>query len=238
METYALEQYFKKFLEEKALKQSTIKHYAVDAMGWISNYLLKKGLLHNSIYEVADIIRLYKFRDILLADAEYIELNKNGNNMYSAGYNHYIRFAEAIDLDTHTVCLENMDIPVLPGGYTIEQGAKKWKRSGLIREQILHYAEYKCEVEPLHKTFIAAATGRQYMEGHHLIAMKKQDVFSHGLDIYANIVCLCPLCHRRLHYATEEEKRPLLTKLYEDRKDRLANSGIKLSKEEFLVMTV
>lgn len=76
------------------------------------------------------------------------------------------------------------------------------------------------------------------MEGHHLIAMQKQGLFQVGLDVYANIVCLCPLCHRRLHYATEDQKRPSLFQLYELRKDRLAHSGIKLSKEEFLEMTV
>ena len=157
--------------------------------------------------------------------------------MISAGLNHYIAFAEATDLEDHTVQIDKIDTPVEPGEYAIEQGVKRWKRSALIREQSLHIAGYLCEIESKHETFISASTGRQYMEGHHLIAMQRQEFFKNSLDIYANIVCLCPLCHRMLHYATNEQKIPVLNRLYEARKERLANSGIKLCKEEFVELT-
>ena len=84
-----------------------------------------------------------------------------------------------------------------------------------------------------HITFTAASSHKQYMEGHHAIPFKKQGSFNVSLDVYANIVCLCPICHRLLHYGIDNEKRSVLDVIYEKRSDRLANSGIKLSKEEF-----
>lgn len=72
------------------------------------------------------------------------------------------------------------------------------------------------------------------MEGHHIIPMKKQESFNTSLDVYANIVCLCPTCHRLLHFGRERDKKPVLDKLYFERSERLANSGIKISHEEFI----
>ena len=237
MKNNALACYFEKYLQEKTvLKQRSIEHY-LDALKWISRHLLSKGLVLEDIFEVSDIEYLRKLRDILFADEEFKKLNSRGNSMYSAGFNHYIAFAEATDFEIHTVSIEKMDIPVEPGEFYIDKGQKRWRRSTLIREQSIHSAGFQCEVDHQHSTFISASTGKQYMEGHHLIAMQKQGLFHCGLDIYANIVCLCPLCHRKLHYATIDEKRPSLYRLYEARKDRLAQSGIQLSKEEFMEMT-
>ena len=95
-------------------------------------------------------------------------------------------------------------------------------------------AHYMCEMDQNHTTFTSAATGQQYMEGHHAIPIKCQNEFKVSLDVYANIVCLCPICHRLLHYGMDSEKRIVLYKVYNGRADRLAKSGIKLSKEEFV----
>ena len=40
-----------------------------------------------------------------------------------------------------------------------------------------------------------------------LIPMKKQQTFSTSLDVYANVVCLCPVCHRLLHYGLDDNKK-------------------------------
>lgn len=59
-----------------------------------------------------------------------------------------------------------------------------------------------------------------------------------SLDVYANLICLCPICHRLLHYGREDEKRVLLNQIYTDRASRLVNSGIKLSKNDFIEMVL
>ena len=106
-------------------------------------------------------------------------------------------------------------------------------RSTIIKTQAIKSAKYTCEIDKRHQTFIAKSSGNPYMEGHYAIPMMKQRHFENSLDIYANVVCLCPICHRLLHYAVDSNKEILVKKIYVDRADRLANSGIKLSRDEF-----
>ena len=108
-----------------------------------------------------------------------------------------------------------------------------WKRSAIIREQVLEAAEYRCEIDPTHKSFVVEHTNHQYAEGHHVIALNKQDRIPYSLDVYANIICLCPVCHRLLHYGSPHEKKPVAKIIYDKRANRLAKSGIKLSQREF-----
>ena len=110
----------------------------------------------------------------------------------------------------------------------------EWRRNRIIKEQALEFAQYKCEVDSGHITFIAAATMKPYMEGHHAVPMKEQNNFDVSLDVYANIVCLCPICHRLLHYGKVSQKREVLEQIYIARDDRLQNSGIYLTKDQFL----
>lgn len=113
-----------------------------------------------------------------------------------------------------------------------------WKRSSIIKIQSIESAGYQCEINPEHKTFTAKSTGHPYMEGHHALPMKCQDKFSQSLDVYANIVCLCPVCHRLLHYGVDSEKENVLNKIYYDRSERLAASGINVSKGEFAALVL
>ncbi|MBQ2434445.1 MAG: hypothetical protein II266_08430, partial [Clostridia bacterium] len=78
-------------------------------------------------------------------------------------------------------------------------------------------AGYLCEQDPTHMTFIARSTGRAYMEGHHLLPLKHQSQFDCSIDIYANVVCLCPICHRLLHFGQDSDRRYAAEKLFEKR---------------------
>lgn len=62
---------------------------------------------------------------------------------------------------------------------------------------------------------------------------RQKDKFINSLDVYANVICLCPTCHRLLHYGVESEKKNVIDKIYYDRADRLAVCGIKIGKKEF-----
>lgn len=57
-----------------------------------------------------------------------------------------------------------------------------------------------------------------------------------SLDVYANIIGLCPNCHRQLHFGKQDEIRDILKPIYTARADRFHNSGIILSKDEFLAV--
>lgn len=72
------------------------------------------------------------------------------------------------------------------------------------------------------------------MEGHHLIPLKHQTKFSNGIDVYANIVCLCPICHRLLHFGIQSEKAYVAEYLYERRSERLIKAVLIFQKVNFL----
>lgn len=76
------------------------------------------------------------------------------------------------------------------------------------------------------------------MEGHHALLMKFQDRFSQSLDVYANIVCLCPICHRFLHYGMKSKSKNVFNKIYYDRSERLTASGIRVGREDFGMLTL
>jgi 5-methylcytosine-specific restriction protein A len=88
-------------------------------------------------------------------------------------------------------------------------------------------ANFKCEISPLHKTFISTAKNLPYVEAHHLIPISKQANFpKSSLDVTANIVALCPLCHKLLHHGKKSDKKKYLSTLLSVRKERLKEKGI------------
>lgn len=228
----ALEIYYIRYLQEiRGVKDSTVKHYQ-DALKHISNFLIQNGKLKSSIFEIQDLDTLEVLKGFLYTNPDFLALDKRGHQMYSAGFNNYYRFAsgdEFIKLDRK---IKLLDIAV-PAGKQQAVVNKGWRRSSIIKNQVIESANYHCEVALDHLTFTAKNTNHPYMEGHHILPMKIQDKFSSSLDVYANIVCVCPICHRLLHYGVESEKKIVVDKIYAERADRLASSGIKIGKEEF-----
>ena len=157
--------------------------------------------------------------------------------IYSAGFNHYYRFASGQGFDNIQSQIDRMDTEI-PIPKQQEMNVKRWKRSSIIKIQSIEAVGYQCEINPKHNTFTAKSTGHPYMEGHHLLPMRYQDKFNKSLDIYANIVCLCPICHRFLHYGVDSEKESVINKFYFDRSKRLAVSGIRISKEDFRMLII
>lgn len=92
---------------------------------------------------------------------------------------------------------------------------------------------YCCSVDKKHNTF-TKPNGTKYMEVHHLIPLNQQKNFKYKLDTKANIVPLCPNCHKMLHLGRIEDIEPILQKLYDDRKENLVKSGLIISFTELL----
>ena len=232
-----LKEYYARYLTDiRGLSNSSVRHY-YDALNNISRRLKTLGLVQESIYEITDLARLKEIREILLSDRDFSELDRRGNNMYSAGLNNYIRFASGDVFSELSDKKTAFDTPV-----NREQPASirqtVWPRSTILRTQALAMADFKCEMNPLHESFIAEKTHKQYMEGHHAIPMRLQPSFEHSLDVYANIICLCPVCHRRIHHGLISDRTDMMNKVYEDRSERLINCGINLSKQEFVSLVI
>lgn len=121
----------------------------------------------------------------------------------------------------------------IPAKVAIEKnGRKVYPRNLTHAKKALDNADYKCEVDLNHETFISKSSGKQYVEAHHLIPMKAQGDFEYSIDVPANIISLCPTCHRRLHHSSMEDKLQLLEMLLSTKKSKLAIFGINMDVDD------
>ncbi|WP_456272634.1 MrcB family domain-containing protein [Bacillus sp. AK031] len=111
---------------------------------------------------------------------------------------------------------------------------EKWKRNASIAKEALQTANYLCEYDPSHLTFISDVSGDNFVETHHLIPMNLQGEFRWSLDVPGNIVSLCPNCHRKIHHAYKADRNLMIETLYSLRKQHLIDFGIDISKYELL----
>lgn len=237
MHNQVLMKYYIKYLREiRGLSDSSVGHYT-QALRKISAFLVEKEKIQETVYEIQDIGELDIIKTYLYNDPEFVDLDERGHRMYSAGLNNYFRFANGEGFENIKEKIELLDVqvPVPDMGSRITTSRK---RSSIIKLQAIESVGYQCEFDSSHSTFIAKSSGHPYMEGHHALPMKYQDKFDHSLDVYANVICLCPICHRLLHYGMDNQKEKVVNKIYYDRSDRLAVSGLKISKDDFYKLVI
>ena len=139
----------------------------------------------------------------------------------------YQEAVERMNLDFDSLTIE--DKPANPIK-VITRGKKQyWSRSNVIPKKAIMLAKYTCEYDDSHMYFTSKITGENYVEAHHLVPMEFQDQFMHSLDVEANIISLCPLCHKKVHHTTFEDKKEMLEDLYKIRKNRLKKCKIDIS---------
>lgn len=120
-------------------------------------------------------------------------------------------------------------------------GGKAVNKKARVSKQALANAHFKCEVDAGHQTFLTDK-GVPYMEGHHLIpcAYDNAERFSRergrNIDCVPNIVCLCPTCHRRVHFGSKKEKAAILKSLYEKRLEKLQSVNLGITLEELMAL--
>ncbi len=125
-----------------------------------------------------------------------------------------------------------------PVKYEASEGAKmqeytRPQTNPALGKEVLCEAHFRCAMDAFHPTFLKK-DGTPYMEVHHLIPLKQQGKFENKLDTKANLVPLCPLCHRRIHYGTPEDISTMLERLYKEHSELLVQSGIPVSLEELV----
>ncbi len=109
---------------------------------------------------------------------------------------------------------------------------KQWKKDASIAKGVLNKYKFKCEVDKKHITFISKSTKNNYVEAHHLIPMSAQDDFYYSLDVPGNIISLCPICHRLVHFATKSKKQKILQFLFKKRIDEIKAHGLEITYEK------
>ncbi|WP_235436167.1 HNH endonuclease [Gottschalkia purinilytica] len=110
----------------------------------------------------------------------------------------------------------------------------RWDRDPQVAANALYSAQNLCEVDSSHKYFISKRTNKYYSEAHHLIPIKFQFKFKYSLDVESNVISLCSVCHKKLHYGRIEDIEDELKVLYKNRKDRLSKCKIDISFDELI----
>lgn len=218
----------------------------------IMSELESYGLGHTNLLEINDP----DFIDDILNNEIFQVKNRKGNRMYSAALKHfkkYVEYRNEIEYETAVLNEEYSFQSHLQGSDETDEALdlnvnrdvpdpvfinrkKIWKRNPKVARKSLEIANYACEINPNHKHFISKFSNENYVEAHHIIPMEYPREFENNLDTYGNVVALCMVCHKRIHFDSFENKKSLLKKLYTERKVQLSNSGIEIELEDLYQM--
>lgn len=215
------------------LSEASLKHYGGEVIRKLNEFVREKSNgVFDSLYDIMSLKELLQYKDLIFKDDSFKNLNIAGNNMYSAGFNRYLEFAEGYSFENIEDKIYSLDmpVPVREVSTTVERRISPRDRILVIQSELA--CDYKCQVNPKHETFLTEASV-PYVEAHHIIPLSTQKEFTNSLDCYANILVLCPTCHRFFHYGLRKEREYLLDGIYEDRKDRLVKSGLDITRNDF-----
>lgn len=192
----------------------------------------ENGNILSKFYEVGKIPR----EQVIIDDLYYL-LNKYKTLTELVG-DSLIDIYDTIDDEHFQAEIQNINKQLIPAGpiprknKTNSAASSKWSRSAQMSADALINADYTCEINPNHTTFLSP-NGKQFMEAHHLIPMEFQDEFEVSIDVPENIISLCPNCHRAFHNSNYNYKIDLISSIYEKRDKVLKNRGIFL---DFLML--
>lgn len=123
--------------------------------------------------------------------------------------------------------------------YRTGTNGRQVDKKARITKAALIEAEFKCAGNEKHITF-TTTRGDIYMEGHHFIpctCTNSEDFWNKynvNIDCVENIISLCPICHRLVHFGSEQERSDLLEKLYYIQITKIKSIGIDISLDELL----
>jgi len=186
----------------------------------------------------------YMFRAQRFFKGSYKELDKkviayitnylnNGNDDDELNYYESIQNAD-VDINLADTAKEMPE-------YIDGNNCKVVKKKSKITKSVLANSKYRCVADNSHITF-NTAKGDQYMEGHHLIPCTYSNAQyfwktkGRNIDCAENIVCLCPTCHRKIHFGSSDEKRVLIKLLYEKQITKLSDANIAISLDELYAL--
>lgn len=133
------------------------------------------------------------------------------------------------DIDDNFYNESILNINKIPEKIQINQYAIK--RNSMIGAKALSDAKYLCEFNNEHKTFISKNNNKQYMEAHHIIPFNQSEYIwkKHkiNIDCSNNIISLCPICHRAIHFGNFDTKLEILKKIYDLRIEKIHEMGLK-----------
>jgi 5-methylcytosine-specific restriction protein A len=229
---------FKRYLESNWSKTTAYKYSR--AIYTISNELFNYNLLECDIYIIDDIDIINNLLGMYLSVPEFEQKDIRGNRMYSNAIKRYVDFYNNINNvyeigeNIENYDSENHDKPKTKPNTIATTTIERIKRDSVVSGNAIIKANHHCEYDVNHCFFISKATGDNYVEAHHLIPMKAHNDFSNSLDVEANVISLCVICHKVLHHGKLEDKVDIIKKLYNDRAERLKSCNIGITLDRLL----
>jgi len=201
--------------------------------GNIASVSYKKNQMPNEEVFTKDLVRMMgyisKYKTLKEDHSLEVFINKVLNNNISlpsdsqdARYQEKVDISDPQDRDNGLPIIKNKKVKTTLNRYV---GDPKITKRALLN------ANYKCEYDASHITFINEITGMNYVEGHHLIPLSSQDQFDYSIDVPENIVSLCPNCHRKIHKASKLQKKEMIEKFFIKREKGLIKRGIITTQE-------
>lgn len=195
-------------------------------------------------YEEGNICSVYYDKNDLPSEEDLINDIRNLIGVYrelkGLVGSEILEIKGSLDEDEFQEAIQESKRKELEAGAVSKKGKSKnsqsssWARDSNISFTALDNADFTCENESSHLTFISAKTGKQFMEAHHLIPMEYQGEFEFSIDVPENIVCLCPNCHRAFHNSESNYREQLLNKFFEMREAGLAARKIHITKDQLI----
>ncbi|WP_314062497.1 HNH endonuclease [uncultured Vagococcus sp.] len=236
--------------QNRKVSPITIKKY-ISAIRVVDKTLVENNHFYNKIFKIRNTDLIEEIKRL----NEIREIDQVGNRMYTAPLNHYIKYLNYLDelreqrLDEQL----NIDVEHLLKEELIDYDSSRhidksekvpelddrvystYRRNPKKAIKALQIANFSCEISSSHKTFTSKKTGRNYVEAHHLIPINRQGDFKDAsLDVEANIVALCPNCHRYIHHGEVDEVSKMVEILFNERIFRLKKCGLPVLIEEIL----
>ncbi len=199
----------------------------------VSQFLYVAKIKKDSIYDIDSLRELDYLYSKLIENSDFMKANIESGSKYLDAVEVYSTFCKGsllekydIDpsiLDCRCPIKEESEFSIIP--------SQVYDKINV--NQVLKLAHYKCDVDDEHETPNYLDTVHALMEAHYLVPISMQSCVANSLDVYANILCICPSCHLHLHTGSKDEVRDMLEKIYNERADRLKISGIAKDKETF-----
>lgn len=216
------------------------------------NYLIKMFILVEEISKVKIMEPIstdtFKLLENLRNLDGYKRYNKMEHGFPNAAINYYLSFVSQILMDQETEIdnlseqlIDSKQNPVNNSKLFIENDVKRpekrpepvtvnnikrYRRNLLEVRKAKISADYICEYDNKHVTFVNNFDNNPYIEAHHLIPMATQGLFEYNIDFADNIICLCPNCHRRIHYGVKSEKSEMIQKFYKERHEKIESFNV------------
>ena len=144
-------------------------------------------------------------------DIELLDYNKK-TEIYSINTKYHSYIKELLEF-------ENVDSFIREENDSVYiktiKNKKTNERNSKFVEEVKARDNFKCFFNKDHKSFISNSTKKQYVECHHIIPIGRQNSFEKKLDDKINIIALCPNCHRKIHFAINEEKEECIKYMYQ-----------------------